>query len=374
MHVDLDCFYVQVERRKDPTLIGVPCAVVQYNAWKGGGIIALSYEAKAAGVKRSMRGEEARKLCPGIRLVTVPVKNKKADLTRYREAGSEVFRICGEFQGAVCQRTSIDEAYLDVTEAASEMLAASSAAAEATVGRRTSIDEACLDVMTEATETEERSSTSHSSSLLYRSMTDNAKRTFVVGIEENEIRSPLELLLRRCGGDASTHPDALLVAGAMQVARLRAAVKSSTGFTLSAGIASNKMLAKLISGTHKPNKQTVLPMEEVQPLLRRLPLRDLNGFGGKLGDFLIETHGIERVGDLQKYSHPELYAMTREGASSNARDKVARWMYDACRGVCDEVVEARLLTKSVGCGKTFRGPQMLRTMRQMTEYLRLLSK
>ena len=57
VHVDLDCFYVQVERSKNPELKDVPCAVVQYNKWQGGGIIALSYEAKAAGVKRSVRYE-----------------------------------------------------------------------------------------------------------------------------------------------------------------------------------------------------------------------------------------------------------------------------------------------------------------------------
>ena len=50
VHVDLDAFYVQVERHQDPSLVGQPCAVVQYNAWEGGAIIALSYEAKALGV------------------------------------------------------------------------------------------------------------------------------------------------------------------------------------------------------------------------------------------------------------------------------------------------------------------------------------
>ncbi|GAU50159.1 hypothetical protein TSUD_82480 [Trifolium subterraneum] len=52
-HVDMDCFYVQVEQRKQPSLRGLPTAVVQYNSYKGGGLIAVSYEARKCGVKRS---------------------------------------------------------------------------------------------------------------------------------------------------------------------------------------------------------------------------------------------------------------------------------------------------------------------------------
>lgn len=35
--VDMDCFYVQVEQRLKPETKGLPCAVVQYKKWRGGG-------------------------------------------------------------------------------------------------------------------------------------------------------------------------------------------------------------------------------------------------------------------------------------------------------------------------------------------------
>ncbi|KAH7936176.1 hypothetical protein HPB52_019472 [Rhipicephalus sanguineus] len=114
--VDMDCFYVQVEQRLAPDWNGKPCAVAQYNTFQGGGLIAVNYEARAFGVKRGMRGEQAAKLAKDLHLFRVPEVRGKADLTRYREAGAEVLSVLCQFSEVV-ERASIDEAYLDLTEA-----------------------------------------------------------------------------------------------------------------------------------------------------------------------------------------------------------------------------------------------------------------
>lgn len=44
--VDMDCFYCQVEEQLNPALIGKPVAVVQYNAWKGGGYLHTVYKSQ----------------------------------------------------------------------------------------------------------------------------------------------------------------------------------------------------------------------------------------------------------------------------------------------------------------------------------------
>ena len=80
--IDMDCFYVAVERTRDARLRGKACAVVQYptqqrgrpdlrpadDRWRTagpmGGIIAVSYEARARGVTRQMSGHEAKKAGP----------------------------------------------------------------------------------------------------------------------------------------------------------------------------------------------------------------------------------------------------------------------------------------------------------------------
>ena len=81
--IDMDCFYVQVEERDQPELKGKPACVVQYKTWKGGGIISVNYEARAKGVTRQMRGDEAREKCPDVILYRVPELRGKADLTKY---------------------------------------------------------------------------------------------------------------------------------------------------------------------------------------------------------------------------------------------------------------------------------------------------
>lgn len=165
-HVDLDAFYAQVEEHNYPHLRGMSIAVIQYNPFgdlktyretddrvfndSNGSIIALSYgEARKRGVKRNMRGGEARQLCPNLQLVQVPTSNGKADLTSYRRNGAAVLAILSEPDGdvgtccelatpagriaialrlgrrraeIVCEKASIDESYLDVTDAAKQRL------------------------------------------------------------------------------------------------------------------------------------------------------------------------------------------------------------------------------------------------------------
>lgn len=85
-------------------------------------IIAINYVAKARGVKRSMRGDEAKKICSDLELVRVPVVRGKADLSKYRNAGKDVAAVLQTFT-PLMTRASVDEAYLDLTESVNNRLA-----------------------------------------------------------------------------------------------------------------------------------------------------------------------------------------------------------------------------------------------------------
>ncbi|CAG2175659.1 unnamed protein product, partial [Oppiella nova] len=101
---------------------GQPCAVAQYNNWKGGILIAVNYEARDGGVKRYMRGSEATAVCPDLHVFAVPEVRGKADLTRYRDASQEVFNAIQESVQSltaaadiIVEKASVDEAFVDLT-------------------------------------------------------------------------------------------------------------------------------------------------------------------------------------------------------------------------------------------------------------------
>ncbi|KAM6575004.1 hypothetical protein CsatA_023331 [Cannabis sativa] len=321
-HVDMDCFYVQVEQRKQPHLRGLPTAVVQYNEWQGGALIAVSYEARTYGVKRSMRGHEAKQVCPEIELVQVPVARGKADLNTYRNAGSEVVSILA--RTGRCERASIDEVYLDLTDAAEKMLA------EAPPEHFELVDEETL-------------------------------KSHILGLtNEREIDDKENVREWLCRKDADRR-DKLLACGAIIVAELRMKVLKETEFTCSAGIAHNKILAKLASGMNKPAQQTVVSLSSVKGLLDSLPIKKMKQLGGKLGSSLQSDLGVKTVGDLLQFPEEKLQELY--GVNTGT------WLWNIARGVSGEEVQGRLLPKSHGSGKSFPGPRALKTFASVEHWL-----
>ena len=108
IHADLDAFYASVEQMDDPALRGKP-VLVGGNPEQRGVVAACSYEARAFGVRSAMPMRTAVRLCP-----TAVVVNPR--FHRYHEVSQQVMTILGSFS-PVLQPVSMDEAYLDVTDA-----------------------------------------------------------------------------------------------------------------------------------------------------------------------------------------------------------------------------------------------------------------
>jgi len=320
--IDMDCFYVQVEARENPAIRGVPAAVVQYKTWKGGGIIAVNYEARAMGVTRQMRGDEAREKCPDIVLVRVPEVRDKADLTKYRKAGREVIEVLVSF-GAVVERASIDEAYLDLTPLVETRMQS----VEFT-------DTVLLDLPN-----------------THLGGSDGDRQTYMSAWLD-EVRS------------TENDSDRMLAVGASIIEEMREAVYSRTQFRCSAGIAHCKTLAKLCCGLNKPNKQTILPISAVPTLYSTLKVTKVRGLGGKLGESVTSALNVQTMGQLAQLSLRQI--------NDKFDEKTANWLHSLAKGYDGESVTERELAKSIGCGKNFRGPDILDTKAKVELRLRNL--
>eukprot|EP00201_Polytomella_parva_P011870 CAMPEP_0175055644 /NCGR_PEP_ID=MMETSP0052_2-20121109/10203_1 /TAXON_ID=51329 ORGANISM="Polytomella parva, Strain SAG 63-3" /NCGR_SAMPLE_ID=MMETSP0052_2 /ASSEMBLY_ACC=CAM_ASM_000194 /LENGTH=600 /DNA_ID=CAMNT_0016320529 /DNA_START=140 /DNA_END=1939 /DNA_ORIENTATION=+ len=144
------------------------------------------------------------------------------------------------------------------------------------------------------------------------------------------------------------HED-LLAAAAVVVQALRGRVRRELEFTCSAGIAHYKVLAKLCSGLNKPDQQTVIPAAAVPAFLDPLPIPKLRSLGGKLGRRLMDQFQIQTIGELARLSEAQLARAVTGGAAA------ATQILLLARGIDAFAVESRSTTKSISCGKTFRG-------------------
>lgn len=79
VHIDIDCFYAQVEINKKPELANLPVGVQQKNI-----VVTSNYVAREYGIKKCMLVKEAQELCPNLVLV------KGEDLHDYRQISYKV--------------------------------------------------------------------------------------------------------------------------------------------------------------------------------------------------------------------------------------------------------------------------------------------
>ncbi len=106
-HLDLDTFFVSVERLMDSRLKGRPVLIGGVS--DRGVVASCSYEARAFGVHSAMPMRQARQLCPEA----VVIRGNSANYSRYSSLVTEIIRD----RVPIFEKTSIDEFYVDLTGA-----------------------------------------------------------------------------------------------------------------------------------------------------------------------------------------------------------------------------------------------------------------
>ncbi|KAJ6414903.1 hypothetical protein OIU84_003841 [Salix udensis] len=187
----------------------------------------------------------------------------KADLNIYRNAGSEVVSILA--RKGRCERASIDEVYLDLTDSAEAMLR----------------------------ETPPES---------LESINEEARKSHILGLKSEDANDAQENASKWLRRSDANHQDKLLACGALIVAELRMEVLKEAQFTCSAGVAHNKLGGKL--GT---SLQTDLGVNTVGDLLKFSEEKLQERFGINTGTWLWNNargiNGEEVQGRLLPKSH-----------------------------------------------------------------------
>ena len=254
LHIDVDCFYAQVEENRRPALRGRPIAVTQKYL-----CVTANYAARERGVAKMMGIAEAKRACP--ELVLVPGE----DLTPYRQASKRIGAVLAEF--GVVERLGMDEMALDVTpRVAAAGGGAGPARWQGHVFRGSG---------------EQLQAESHRRPTDLR-VTDGGDGSQQQGQAQEAPRDEAEERLAR---------------GSAVASELRRAVLTRAGYTCSCGIAHNKLLAKLACGLHKPDQQTALPAAQAAVLIAPLPVRVLGGVGHKTARLLagLAVHTVVRT-------------------------------------------------------------------------------
>ncbi|MFD2037323.1 DNA polymerase IV [Belliella marina] len=105
VHMDLDSFFVSVERLYDNRLNGKPILIG--GSGDRGVVASCSYEARKFGIHSAMPMRTAKQLCPGALII-------RGDFEKYSQKSHDVTEIIRE-DVPLFEKSSIDEFYIDYT-------------------------------------------------------------------------------------------------------------------------------------------------------------------------------------------------------------------------------------------------------------------
>ncbi|EFX06372.1 c2 domain containing protein [Grosmannia clavigera kw1407] len=221
-----------------------------------------NYAARRRGVRKLMRISEARRVCPDIVLVD------GEDLSPFRDASKQLFRLVrhlvGTFDGASAsscpvERLGLDEVFVDVT----------------------SLIDANIDRLHALPELHDRTR-----AFFQLPGEPDSPDDFGFAFDATSFSGHVVGQVPVCW-PSSFHR---LLLGSHLAAYLRGRLEADAGYTASAGIATNKLLAKLAGKQHKPAAQTTLLSDDtvVLAFMDVLPLSSVTGIGFKTSRLVAE--------------------------------------------------------------------------------------
>lgn len=157
--------------------------------------------------------------------------------------------------------------------------------------------------------------------------------------------------------------DKLNIGSALEIAKqIKDAIRDELNLSASAGVSSNKFVAKIASDMNKPDGLTFIGPSKIPGFMEKLPVEKFFGVGKVTADRM-KKMGLYTGADLKRMSEEEL--VRKFG-------KTGKFYYKIVRGLDERPVQPHRLTKSLGAEDTFEQDlytteEMLTELEQLTE-------
>ncbi|TDE15444.1 DNA polymerase IV [Dyadobacter psychrotolerans] len=134
------------------------------------------------------------------------------------------------------------------------------------------------------------------------------------------------------------------IGSALEIAQqIKKAIKSELNLTASAGVSTNKFVAKIASDINKPDGLTFIGPSKIEKFINNLPVEKFFGVGKVTADKM-KSMNLFTGADLKKLTEDEL--VKRFG-------KTGYFYYKIVRGIDEREVQTHRETKSLGAEDTF---------------------
>ncbi|RKF62444.1 N-acetyltransferase eso1 [Erysiphe neolycopersici] len=345
-HVDLDAFYAQCEMVRLGLPEAQPLAVQQ---WQG--LIAINYAARNFGLSRHVNVIEAKKLCPNLIMQHVPTWKEGYDKWAYHEDAS---------RNMATHKVSLDPYRLEsrrIITCIKNYLPIDSQRVE-----KASVDEVFLDLSAQVYSELLKRYPELEEAPPYDDPTEflPPPPSTVLDWKADAL---IDLSIGETENDDPDWDDIAILIGSEIIRDLRSNILRKLKYTCSAGIAQNKMLAKLGSGHKKPNQQTVIRNRAISKFLSEMKFIKIRGLGGKLGEQITSKFNTDEVEQLLSISIDRL--------KLKLGSETGTWVYQIIRGIDISEVNSRTQIKSMLSAKSFR--PSINTSEQAYPWLRIFA-
>ncbi|KAK0450063.1 hypothetical protein EV421DRAFT_1899578 [Armillaria borealis] len=317
---DSDAFYAACEMVR----LGItdkPLVVLQWDS-----LIAVNYPARKFGISRMDKLKDAKQRCPDLVVVHVATykegekepgywdnvdsRTHKVSLDYYRRESMKILGMFNEhLPDAEIEKASIDEAFIDFTKPPFRPILLMEWTLRYRLAPSISWGKADFLIPVDPSISVDQEPGSHAT------------------LSEEDIQS--------------TWHDVALSIAAELMGQVREDIKTKLGYTLSAGIARNKFLAKLTASYRKPNSQSILRNAAIPGYLKPMDFQKIRFLGGKLGHALAQEYDVSKPGQSRQQKFGEN----------------AIWVYEVLRGIDrSEVKTKSIVNKSMLASKNLPKP------------------